>query len=89
MANLGCKVTIVERHPVVHALLRDGLRRLDVGKDPMVSLRLVHADSMHYLPLIPESQKPDVIVRGWSLPRMMSGGLTSKVAVYRSDVSTA
>jgi 16S rRNA (guanine1516-N2)-methyltransferase len=28
LASLGCRVTLVERNPVVHALLRDGLDRL-------------------------------------------------------------
>ncbi|WP_344958882.1 class I SAM-dependent methyltransferase [Zobellella aerophila] len=27
LASLGCRVTLCERHPVVHALLADGLRR--------------------------------------------------------------
>ncbi|MEW5251176.1 class I SAM-dependent methyltransferase [Microbulbifer sp. 2201CG32-9] len=29
LASLGCEVTMLERNPVVRALLRDGLRRLD------------------------------------------------------------
>ncbi len=31
LACLGCRVNLLERHPVVHALLEDGLQRLRVG----------------------------------------------------------
>lgn len=34
LASLGCQVTMVERNPVVHALLADGLRRASYTEDP-------------------------------------------------------
>ncbi len=48
LASLGCEVTLLERHPVVHALLRDGLRRGML--DPEVSvviqrMKLLAADA--------------------------------------------
>lgn len=64
LASLGCRVTLVERNPVVHALLRDGLQRLrdaDTGKEWEANLQLVHADSTQYLLALPEEERPDVI----------------------------
>lgn len=45
LATLGCNVTLVERHPVVHALLQDGLERArasDIG-DIVSRMHLVDA----------------------------------------------
>lgn len=64
LASLGCRVTLVERNPVVHALLRDGLQRLrdaDKGKEWEANLQLVHADSTQYLLSLPVAERPDVI----------------------------
>jgi 16S rRNA (guanine1516-N2)-methyltransferase len=64
LASLGCRVTIVERNPVVHALLRDGLQRLheaNGGKNMNGTLELVHADSKQYLLSLPAEERPDVI----------------------------
>lgn len=33
LASLNCKVTMCERNPIIHALLADGLRRLQIGKN--------------------------------------------------------
>lgn len=37
LASLGCDLTLIERSPVVHALLEDGLRRLGASEDPDVA----------------------------------------------------
>ncbi|MBY6096342.1 class I SAM-dependent methyltransferase [Ferrimonas balearica] len=53
LASLGCDVTLVERHPVVAALLDDGLRRAydDAEIGPWVSerMRLFHGNSLEAL----------------------------------------
>jgi len=54
LARLGCRVTAVEREPVVHALLEDGLRRVAAsGEPPLVAaagrVTLVRADAAAYL----------------------------------------
>ena len=48
LAHLGQKVIAVERHPIIFALLRDGLARAAVDPETMevVSrIRLIHADA--------------------------------------------
>ena len=50
LADLGCLVTLCERHPVVHELLSDGLDRARNSGDPWLSgiasrLRLLHGDA--------------------------------------------
>lgn len=54
LASLGCRVIMVERSPVVHALLRDGLKRALACDDASVSeiasrMSLVHADGLDWL----------------------------------------
>jgi 16S rRNA (guanine1516-N2)-methyltransferase len=53
LASLGCHVHMLERHPVIHALLEDGLRRLALSADttsPLVNaLRLSHTDAREWL----------------------------------------
>ena len=44
LASLGCRVSMVERNPIMHALLKDGLRRLKIH-DPLIELSLLFQDS--------------------------------------------
>lgn len=50
LASLGCSVTMVERNPVVAALLEDGLRRayqdVDIGPWMQERMHLVHGSSL-------------------------------------------
>jgi 16S rRNA (guanine1516-N2)-methyltransferase len=64
LAVLGCQVTIIERSPVIHALLGDGLER--AHGNPRLStalkrLSLHRRDSIHYLEHLPRRNAPDVI----------------------------
>ncbi|NHW59468.1 class I SAM-dependent methyltransferase, partial [Escherichia coli] len=47
LASIGCKVRMVERHPVVAALLEDGLKRAyldaDIGEWMQERMTLIHA----------------------------------------------
>ncbi|WP_172560391.1 class I SAM-dependent methyltransferase [Vibrio fluvialis] len=68
LASLGCKVQMVERHPVVAALLDDGLMRakLDAEIGPWVSERvtLLHASSHSALQQLAQDaafERPDVV----------------------------
>lgn len=53
LASLGCKVIMVERHPVVAALLEDGLRRAyqdaDIGPWMQARMSLFHGSSLNAL----------------------------------------
>lgn len=67
LATLRCQLQMLERSPVVHALLQDGLARArsDVG-DPELAriiarMELLSVDSQDYLAQISDADKPDVI----------------------------
>lgn len=53
LASLGCTVTMVERHPVVAALLEDGLRRAyqdaEIGEWMQSRMQLFHGSSLEAL----------------------------------------
>ena len=53
LASLGCEVTLIERQPVIAALLEDGLERARAASGPAAEaarrMTLVHADAIHWL----------------------------------------
>jgi len=65
MASLGCRVTSVERSPLLAAMLADGLRR--AGADSKVGavlrerLRLLEGDARELLGQVTEDERPDVV----------------------------
>ena len=68
LASLGCRVSLVERHPLICSLLRDGINRArEEGesdpsiRDLMNRLDLIECDSLELLSDLPADQKPDVI----------------------------
>ena len=68
LASLGCRVQLVERHPVVAALLEDGIERAkqdaDIGEWVRERVTLLHASSHTALEqLIRDEQfiRPDVV----------------------------
>jgi len=68
LAGLGCRVVLVERHPVVAALLADGLRRareaaaIDADLAELVArITLVCRDSREWLADCGPDERPDVI----------------------------
>lgn len=66
LAHLGCEVVMIERSPLLHALLQDGMSRAssDVsGKARLDRMRLVHAESREYLAacINGEVPAPDVV----------------------------
>lgn len=67
LASLGCKVTLVERSPVVALLLEDGLARARAhAEEPAVletlkRIELIHSEGRDYLAGLEEQQLPEVI----------------------------
>lgn len=66
LASLGCNVTLIERSPVVAALLADGIER--AGINDMVSdwlpqrMRLIHGDSAEVMQAMVETgERPEVV----------------------------
>lgn len=69
LASLGARVQMLERHPVVHALLADGLQRANdcaESEDPELAailqrLELKQGGSAEFLDALGEGLQPDVI----------------------------
>ena len=80
LASLGCRVTLLERQPMVAALLHDGLRRgyadPEIGGWLQERLRLVHRSSLDALADWPE--RPDVIYLDPMYPHRDKSALVKK-----------
>jgi 16S rRNA (guanine1516-N2)-methyltransferase len=65
LASLGCQVLMVERHPVVAALLEDGLRRAcadaEIGTWVSERMTLLHESSHRALDHLEHPIQPDVV----------------------------
>ncbi|OCG59332.1 16S rRNA (guanine(1516)-N(2))-methyltransferase [Gilliamella sp. Nev5-1] len=80
LASIGCHVTMFERHPVVAALLSDGLQRayqdLDIGHWIEQQLHLIYDSSIEGLRAYPE--KPDVVYLDPMFPHRQKSALVKK-----------
>lgn len=65
LASLGCNVQIIERSPVIAALLEDGLARArqdeEIGHWVAQRLHLVHAEAVSWMNQLSESEFPEVV----------------------------
>ena len=80
LASIGCQVTMFERHPVVAALLADGLDRAyqdpTIGQLLQKQLRLIYHSSLHGLSLYQD--KPDVVYLDPMFPHRQKSALVKK-----------
>lgn len=82
MASLGCRVTSVERSPLLAAMLADGLRR--AGADSKVGavlrerLRLLEGDARELLEQVTEDERPDVVYLDPMFPPSGKSALAKK-----------
>ena len=90
LATLGCDVQMIERSPVVAALLDDGLRRgmLDPQVHPIIEkMALIHTDAQDYLKTLEEHQLPDVIYMDPMYPHSKkSAGVKKEMTLLRKLV---
>ncbi|MEC5343292.1 16S rRNA (guanine(1516)-N(2))-methyltransferase RsmJ [Brenneria populi] len=89
LASLGCRVRMLERNPVVAALLDDGLRRgyqnAEIGPWLRERLTLLHASSLTALDDI--SPPPDVVYLDPMFPHRQKSALVKKeMRVFQSLV---
>lgn len=89
LASLGCNVLLIERHPVVAALLEDGLRRayLDAEIGPWMAQRmqLFHGSSLDALDNL--QHQPDVVYLDPMYPHRDKSALVKKeMRVFQSLV---
>jgi 16S rRNA (guanine1516-N2)-methyltransferase len=82
LAAHGCRVTMVERHPVIAALLADGLAR--AAEDAKVGIlikermRLISGDSREIMQALPASERPEVVYLDPMYPHGGKSGLSKK-----------
>ncbi|OOF45056.1 class I SAM-dependent methyltransferase [Rodentibacter trehalosifermentans] len=80
LAAIGCQVRLVERHPVVHLLLQDGLNRAyqdeEIGEMLQQNLRLLPA--RHIRELSPETDCADVVYLDPMYPHKQKSALVKK-----------
>jgi 16S rRNA (guanine1516-N2)-methyltransferase len=82
LASLGCTVRLVERSPIIAALLRDGLQRAardpDIGSLVMERISLTVADGRTFVRELPENQRPDVVYLDPMYPHRRKTALVAK-----------
>lgn len=82
LACLGCQVDLLERSPVIHALLENGLLR--AASNPSTKeivcnrMRLIHTDTIQHLRDIGKNQLPDVIYMDPMYPDRTKSALVKK-----------
>ncbi|MBK8975539.1 MAG: class I SAM-dependent methyltransferase [Planctomycetes bacterium] len=79
LAACGARVTVLERHPALAALLADGLRRLaEVAPELAAAITLVPTDAIPWLTRCAPADRPDAVLidpmfparRGSALPKL-------------------
>lgn len=95
LATLGCDVTMIERSPVVHLLLQDGLLRAQefarAGDAELLQvikrMQLLAQDSCQYLESLSPEQFPDVIYLDPMFPeRQKTADVKKEMAAFHSVV---
>lgn len=89
LASVGCRVRMLERHPVVAALLDDGLQRgyqdAEIGPWLQERLQLIHASSLAELANL--TPRPDVVYLDPMFPHKQKSALVKKeMRVFQSLV---
>ena len=81
LASLGCEVLLLERSPVIAALLQDGLQRAlrDPTTEPIARrIRLQQADAINYLENLDAGQRPEVVYLDPMYPKRDKSALVKK-----------
>ena len=100
LANLGAQVTMIERSPILAALLNDGLHRLTNSTDEPdianIQLRLVQANAIEWLQQQAQKtdERPDVVYLDPMYPHRSKSALVKKEmralrALVGDDVDSA
>ncbi|MDH5544642.1 MAG: class I SAM-dependent methyltransferase [Gammaproteobacteria bacterium] len=81
LASLGCKVTLLERSPWLHALLRDGMSRASQDESAALvinRMQLHYSDALSFLAKLAKDEKPDVIYLDPMYPHREKSALVKK-----------
>lgn len=88
LASLGCRVILLERSPVVAALLEDGIRRAmgdpEIGFWVAERLSLIHTDAVKWMEGLAEEEFPDVVTLDPMFPhRRKSAQVKKEMALFQ------
>ena len=91
LASLGADITMIERNPIVQALLQDALNRAKLKDDVELQeilgrLRLVKQNSIEYLGELDESDYPDVIYLDPMFPIRSKSAQVKKEMQFFHDI---
>ncbi len=91
LASLGCAVTLLERAPLVHALLADGLQRACESEDAEIQgivqrMTLYQVDANVWLTMLPIEHYPDVIYLDPMFPERQKSALVQKEMRFFHEV---
>ncbi len=81
LATLGCHVTLIERSPIVAALLADALQRalVDAETRPFAArMQLIQTNAGDYLTSLHKSKRPDVVYLDPMFPSHSKSALVKK-----------
>lgn len=82
LASLGCQIQMIERSPIIAALLKDGLSRLHhdpLGQQYFLTLETANAlDTLRQLQNVSVKQRPDVIYLDPMFPERGKSALVKK-----------
>lgn len=78
LASFGAKVLMIERHPILHALLADALSRQTAEDKEGLSLNLKGANAFDFLHHLEESHFPDLIYIDPMHPERQKSSLVKK-----------
>jgi 16S rRNA (guanine1516-N2)-methyltransferase len=86
LAGLGCQVTLIERHPLIAALLEDGLRRArqDPGTAPVAArMRFYQADAIEAMRNWPDAAPQVIYLDPMFPPRGKSALVKKEMRLFR------
>lgn len=91
LATLGAKVNMIERNPIVHALLQDALSRASLSADVdfksiMNRLTLKNENAMQVLETLNNDSKPDVIYIDPMFPTRLKTAQVKKEMQFFHDI---
>jgi 16S rRNA (guanine1516-N2)-methyltransferase len=78
LASFGADVLMLERQPIMAALLKDALQRQDEHSNALLKLNLYAIDAVTYLQTLPLSDYPDVIYLDPMHPQRQKSALVKK-----------
>jgi 16S rRNA (guanine1516-N2)-methyltransferase len=89
LASLGCQITLLERSPILSAMIDNALQdaqKVEGIRDIIKSIKLIHTDSLHYLCMENNKDlienKPDIIYLDPMFPDKKGSALVKKEMQY-------